>query len=139
MNAEPELYAVIGVWVRENETFYVKRSDSMEDPSELARASEIMKKMAEERLYDADITTEKHILSEESKNNPIDTYVHLDLYKVELPDEPKLNPRYYQDGRWLSFEEYTEMAKNQTCGSCMRMYWDWAWMEGRVGRAFPHS
>lgn len=156
MEGEPELHAVIGIWTRGEETYFIKRSEQMEnypdvwtlfsiqyepdeidDPKNLGQAQIIMNRMSEERLYGSPVTVNQHILTEESDENPIDTYVHLDLYEIEFPQEPSLNPRYYVGGEWLTLDEYASRNTSETCGSCMRMYWDWAWMQNKVDKPFP--
>jgi hypothetical protein len=76
------------------------------------------------------------LASDRSDKNPIARDVHLHLYRVELDHEPALNPDFYEDGRWMTFEEYEQAARDSQCGLCMRMWGDVAYMHGIIDRPF---
>lgn len=150
-----KLSAVIGIWHRENETYYVQRSEKMQnypslwslfskqflpddlhDPSDLYKAQGIMDQMSVERLCGAQVKVLEHITSGTSASNPIRMHVTLHLYLLEFPTEPKLNPDFYSEGTWLTFNEFEEKINKSTCGSCTRMWWDHAWFKNWVNRPF---
>lgn len=154
----PVLHAVIGVWRKGQRTYYVRRSEKMANypgvwslfsiqfdpielpaPEDLKKVQDLMKKMAEERLCGASIETKGHLLSDDSDHNPIDTHVFLNFYEIHFPRDPKLNPNYYTDGAWLTFDEYRQRLKSSPgqCGSCIRMWWDYAWGKGWCDHPFP--
>lgn len=151
----PELHAVIGVRFKDGLTYYVQRSNKMEnypsvwsllsiqfdpkelpDPKDLTRVQIFMKKMSDERLGGVSIHTKNHLISGDTTDNPFDKHVYLHLYEVELPKEPVLNPDYYSDAEWLTAEEYEERSANQRCGLCLRLWSDYAWMAGVTDRPF---
>jgi hypothetical protein len=138
------IHAVIGVWYRGDETFYVKRSAKMEnypgawslfsiqyDPAEmpdsldLDAAQVLMERMASQRLYGAPIRVRSFLTASTCTNNPIDKIVNLRLYHVEFDREPSLNPDYYVDSAWMTREEYVARRGIAVCGSCLRMWLDY--------------
>lgn len=151
----PELHAVIGVWHKDNLTYYVKRSEKMEnypsvwsllsiqfdsmelsDPADLSKVQAFMESLSEERLGGVPIATKQHLISGDSSDNPFDKHVFLHLYEIELRKEPRLNPDYYTDSVWLTPEEYENRSANQRCGLCLRFWSDYAWMAGISDRPF---
>lgn len=155
MSCLPELHAVIGVWNRGEQTFHVKRSqkmtnypgvwsllsiqfnpDDLPEPSDLVKVQTYMKAMSAERLNGVGIRTIAMLASESSDKNPIGRDVHLHLYRVELDHEPELHPDFYEDGRWMTFEEYEQAARDAPCGLCMRMWGDFAYMRGIIDHPF---
>ena len=151
----PELHAMIGVWHKDNLTYYVKRSEKMEnypsvwsllsiqfdpaelsDPADLSKVQGLMERLSKERLGGVPIATEQHLISGDSSDNPFDKHVFLHLYGVELRKEPRFNPDYYTDSAWLTPEEYEDRSANQRCGLCLRLWSDYAWMAGISDRPF---
>ena len=151
----PELHAVIGVRFKGGLTYYVQRSDKMEnypsvwsllsiqfepkelpDPKNLTRVQIFMEKMSDERLGGVSIQTKNHLISGDTTDNPFDKHVYLHLYEVEFSEEPILNPDYYSDAEWLTAEEYEDRSANQRCGLCLRLWSDYAWMAGFTDRPF---
>ena len=149
------LYAVIGVWHRESTTYYVKRSEKMEnypglwslfsiqyqpeelpDPEDLTRIEPLMQKMSKERLCGQPVTVKSHLIAGDSDNNSIDKHVFLHLYEIEFGREPDLNPDYYEVGEWLSPEEYEHRSAGKKCGLCLRLWSDYAWLAGLTDRPF---
>ncbi len=143
-----ELHAVIAVWHRDSKTYYVKRSDSMEnypgvwthmsvkfrleelpDSRELDAAQVIMDRLSAERLGGTDIRVVELLSAATSSTNPINVCVHLSMYRVELAAEPRLNPRFYTDGKWMTHEEYA-FLDNPPCGTCIRMWSDYCVANG---------
>lgn len=159
---QDKLHAVIGIWLREGRAFYVKRSENeklnnylgvwslfsiqyeegeLEDVKDLSAASRLMQKMTEERLCGSPIRT-KGFLFEDSANSMkiINKWVYLKFYEIEFDNDPKLNPDYYTDGRWMTFDEYEEQLGEGGCGSCIRMWWDYAHFNlGIVNRPFQRK
>ena len=144
MTNKPDLHAVIGAWAQGARTFYVRRSEKMEnypdawsllsiqfDPLELRdhvdieAVQRLMDRMAEERLCGATVTVRNSLSSARCSDNPIGVRVHLYLYEVDLEREPTLNEDFYTDGRWMTPEEYSAASANETCGTCMRMWSDY--------------
>lgn len=155
MSGLSKLRAVIGVRFRNHLTYYVKRSESMEnypgvwslfstqfdpnelgDPEDLTRVQRLMEEMSKERLGGVPIIVKRHLTSGDSDDNPINKHVYLHLYEIELPEEPRLNPDYYAAGEWLTPEEYQRRSANQKCGLCLRLWSDYAWMAGITDRPF---
>jgi hypothetical protein len=137
------LYAVIGAWYRGDRTFYVKRSEKMQnypgawslfsiqyDPSEmpdstdLATAQRIMERMSDERLYGAPVQVRAFLTASTCNNNPINKIVNLRLYRMELERQPALHRDYYVDAAWLTRTELETRRGNTVCGSCLRAWFD---------------
>lgn len=153
-----QIEAVIGVWFKDGRTFYVKRSESMEnypnvwsllsiqftrdelaDFTDLATAQKVMEKMAEERLGGASVRLVRYLKSARCSDNPMQVPVTLHLYEIELEDEPNLNARYYVDSAWFTAEEYINASENATCGLCMRMWSDYCYEKGLSKTRFAPS
>lgn len=141
--------AVIGAWFKNGRTFYVKRSDQMEnypnvwslmsiqfapeelpDFTDLGDAQRIIEKMAEERLGGATVEILHYLKSARCSDNPMQVPVTLHLYQIELKHEPELNPKYYVDSAWFTPEEYLATSADSTCGLCMRMWSDYCYQAG---------
>lgn len=153
------IHAVIGVRHNGPSTFYVKRSEEMEnypgvwslfsiqynpeelpDAEDLVAASRLFQRMSAERLGGVPVRARKFLTTGASDENPMNAWVSLQLYEIDLPQEPVLNPRYYTDGEWLSPEEYEERCAKQLCGLCLRLWSDYAWIMGITDRPFiPHT
>jgi len=144
-----QIDAIIGVWARGDRTFYVKRSECMENypgvwsllsiqfaPDELpdfldfGKVQPVMEKMSRERLDGAPIRVVRYLKSSRCSDNPMNVPVVLHLYQIELDEEPQLNPRYYVDSAWFTPEEYLRASANSTCGLCMRMWSDYCYQHG---------
>lgn len=138
------LHAVIGVWYRGAKTFYVKRSEKMQnypgawslfsiqyDPSEMPDsldldvAQRLMERMSHQRLYGAPIRVTSFLTASTCTNNPINKIVNLRLYGVAFDREPKLDADYYVDAAWLTQGQHVERRGSAMCGSCTRMWWSW--------------
>ncbi len=145
------LDAVIGVWFHANRTFYVQRSDKMKnypgawslfsiqftpdelrDSTDLGAAQRLVERMSHERLNGAEIQVRQFLTASTCTKNPINMIVNLRLYRVELEREPILNPEYYAGGAWMTAEEYTTRRGNATCGSCLRMWFDYCDRRGLI-------
>lgn len=155
MSSGKPIDAVIGVRRIGGNTFYVRRSERMQnypgvwslfsiqhDPAkltdirDLAAAQPLFDAMSAERLGGVPVRIKSYLTSGSSDLNPMDVDVTLHLYEIEFDDEPVLNPRYYTDGAWLSAEEYEERCAEQVCGLCLRLWSDYAWMHGYTDRPF---
>lgn len=145
----PILHAVIGVWFDGKRTFYVKRSDKMAnypgvwslfsiqynpnehlDSLDLTVTDRLMLRMSQERLYGAPIRVRQFLTVSTCTDNPLGKTVILRLYRVELEREPRLNPDYYTDSRWMNSDEYLQHRGDATCGSCLRMWSDYCKRHG---------
>ena len=154
-SSKPPLHAVIGVWHRGDETYYVKRSEKMQnypgiwslfsiqfrpneltDPKDLSSVRRLLRKLSKERLSNEPVTVKAHLVSGDSDDNPIDRHVFLHLYEIELEKEPELNSNYYDNGAWLTPEEYERHSAGQQCGLCLRLWSDYAWLAGLSDRPF---
>jgi hypothetical protein len=153
------IHAVIGVRHNGPSTFYVKRSLEMEnypgvwslfsirhrpedlpDARDLQAAGRLFERMSAERLGGVPVRVKEHLIEGASDQNPMNTWVTLQLYEIELLEEPILNPRYYTEGDWLSPQEYEERCAEQRCGLCLRLWSDYAWIMGITDRPFiPHT
>ena len=149
-----ELHAVIGVCYEQERTFYVKRSSTMANypdvwslfsiqidpagfrPESLAMASEYFKKMSDLRLGGVDVAVLGHMRSGSCDKSLKGHHVTLHLYLVRMEEEPKLNPEYYIDGRWMTPEEYSQATATVTCGLCSRLWSDYAVARGYSDRSF---
>ena len=147
-----QLHAFIGVWYKNDLTYYVKRSEKMDnypnvwslmsiqfDPiHDLAPVQLIMEKMSKERLGGVPIHAKELLICGDSANNTFNKHVHLYLYRVEFDfdEEPILNPDYYSDSAWLTAEEYEERSAGQPCGLCLRLWSDYAYLAGITDRPF---
>lgn len=144
-----KIEAVIGVWFKDRRTFYVKRSERMEnypnawsllsiqftreelpDFTDLAAVQGVIERMAEERLGGAPVRLVRYLKSARCSDNPMDVPVTLHLYQIELEREPNLNPQYYIDSAWFTPEDYMKASENATCGLCMRMWSDYCYQSG---------
>jgi hypothetical protein len=149
------IHAIIGVRTSGPATFYVKRSLEMAnypgvwsllsiqfrpeqlcDPrTDLPVVAELFQRMSVERLGGVPIKVQKYLTSGSSNDNPMNVDVRLHLYEVSFEDE-RLNPKYYTEGAWLRPEEYDERCADQICGLCLRLWADYAWMNGITDRPF---
>jgi hypothetical protein len=153
-NRKP-IHAVIGVRRAGGATFYVRRSEhmenypcvwslfsiqydpaSVEDVTDLKAVTPIFEAMSVQRLGGVPIRVKSYLTSGSSDQNPMDVDVILHLYEIEFDEEPRLNPRYYTDGAWLTAEDYEERCAEQICGLCLRLWSDYAWMMGYTSRPF---
>ncbi len=144
-----QIEAVIGAWLKDGRTLYVKRSSQMEnypnvwsllsiqftpeelpDFTDLATAEKVMERMSEERLGGVPVRLIHYLKSSRCSDNPMHVPVTLHMYQIELEREPELNPRYYVDSAWFTPEEYMKATENATCGLCMRMWSDYCYQSG---------
>ena len=144
-----QIEAVIGVWYKDGRTFYVKRSEQMEnypnvwsllsiqftpeefpDFTDLAAAQKVVEKMSQERLGGVPVRLKHYLKSARCSDNPMQVPVTLHLYQIELDNEPELNPRFYVDSAWFTVEEYLTASAKSTCGLCMRMWSDYCYQSG---------
>ena len=151
--------AVIGVRHKGPSTFYVRRSlemanypgvwslfsiqytpEELPDPADLAAASRLFQRMSAERLGGVPVQAREYLTEGASDQNPMNAWVSLQLYEIDLPEEPVLNPHYYTGSDWLMPEEYEERCAEQRCGLCLRLWSDYAWCMGITDRPFiPHT
>ena len=153
-----QIEAVIGVWYKDGRTFYVRRSDQMEnypnvwsllsiqfspeelpDFTDLETAQKLLTKLSQERLGGASIRLKQYLKSARCSDNPMQVPVTLHLYQVELDGEPKLNPRYYTNSEWFTVEDYLAASAEATCGLCMRMWSDYCYESGLSKTRFAPS
>ena len=151
----PKLFAIIAVAYVGGRTLYVKRSERMEnypgvwslpsvqfDPGELTgrkdmrRVLTYLRKMSNQRLGGAKISVLDLLTSGSSDVNPISRDVHLFLYRIALEEEPALNPDFYTDMKWMTAAEFEDVSAGQTCGLCVRLWADHAWLLGLTDRPF---
>lgn len=151
----PQLHAVIGVWYEDEKTFYVRRSSKMKnyplvwsllsiqyelsslpDPNDLKTVQSMMEVMSKQRLGGVPLNVKRFLASDNSDHNPIERHVFLHLYEIEILTPPILNPDYYVDSDWLTFEEYEIRNVDSQCGLCMRMWGDYAFLHGITDRPF---
>jgi hypothetical protein len=153
------IHAVIGVRRAGGETFYVRRSEHMEnypgvwslfsiqyDPASVADVTDLeavtplFKAMSAQRLGGVPVRVQSYLTSGSSDQNPMGVEVTLHLYEIEFGAEPRLNERYYTDGAWLKAKDYEQRCAAQVCGLCLRLWSDYAWMMGYTDRPFiPHT
>lgn len=151
----PPITAVIGVWYDKDKTFYVKRSDKMQnyplvwsllsiqfkpdefpDHLDIAAAQKLMEKMSAERLGGTPVKVLNYLTSATCSDNPMNTRVTLHLYRIEFEKTPALNSEFYTDSAWLTPDEYSEWSKNSTCGLCLRTWSDYCFCHGLVNKRF---
>ena len=158
-STQSAIYGIIGVWRHGPLTYYVKRSQSMQnypglwslfsiqyeraqlfDPIDLGVAQCFMERMSHQRLGGERIIVRRHLISGDSGSNPMKKHVYLHLYEVELEREPRLNSEYYVQGEWLTPEQYENRSAGNQCGLCLRLWSDYAWLSGIHDRPFiPHE
>jgi hypothetical protein len=143
--SDHEIHAVIGVWCKNGKTFYVLRSERMEnypnvwsllsiqfEPStfveetDFAFVQSLMEQMSRQRLGGVGIRVVRYLTSAHCSENPMNKRVFLHMYQVELDELPDLNPEYYSDFAWLTPEEYVERSRGGSCGLCLRMWSDYS-------------
>jgi hypothetical protein len=158
MTDKKKLFAIIAVAHEGERTFYVKRSlhmanypgvwslpsiqfDSKElgDPTDLRTVAHYVDTMSRQRLGGAALRIEELLTSGNSDDNPIDRDVHLYLYRVAFQTPPVLNPDFYTDSRWMTASEFEEASADQTCGLCVRLWADHAWMLGIADHPYAHK
>lgn len=159
MHDRKPIHAVIGVRRIGGATFYVRRSEYMEnypgvwslfsiqyDPTAVSNMTDLnlvaplFKAMSEQRLGGVPVRVKSYLTSGSSDQNPMAVDVTLHLYEIEFDQEPDLNPRYYTEGGWLTAKDYEERCAEQVCGLCLRLWADYAWMMGYTDRPFvPRS
>ena len=157
-NDLPKLFGIIGVAYRGNRTFYVRRSRQMRnypgvwslpliqfDPNELPDSRDLnnvqsyIDQISAERLGGVRIKVKEFLTSGDSDVNPIGRHVYLYLYRIELGRKPRLNPDYYTDMDWMTAEQFERCSIGQSCGLCIRLWSDYAWLKGITDRPFiPH-
>jgi hypothetical protein len=150
------IHAVIGVRHRGNSTYYVKRSLEMAnypgvwsllsiqykpyelpDPKQIGgKVDELFRRMSDERLGGVQLQVMRYLTSGASGDNPMGVDVGLHLYEIALPEEPRLNARYYTEAAWLRPEEYEDRCADRVCGLCLRLWADYAWLTGLSDRPF---
>ena len=147
--------AVIGVRRSGGSTFYVQRSEHMEnypgvwslfsiqhdpvtlpDVTDAAAAQSLFDAMSAQRLGGVPVRVKSYLTSGSSDMNPMGVEVTLHLYEIDFDEEPVLNERYYTAGAWLTAEEYEERCAEQVCGLCLRLWSDYAWLQGFTDRPF---
>ncbi|MER8388340.1 hypothetical protein NKH14_22970 [Mesorhizobium sp. M1380] len=158
MQERKPIHAVIGVRRAGGATFYVRRSEHMEnypgvwslfsiqydpvsvaDVADLAAVAPLFETMSAQRLGGVPVRVKSYLTWGSSDRNPMGVEVTLHLYEIEFDEEPRLNERYYTDGIWLTAEEYEERCAEQVCGLCLRLWSDYAWIMGYTDRPFiPH-
>lgn len=151
----PEIHAVIGVWHRGDDTYYVKRSTKMLnypgvwsllsirynpetflDKNDIERAASYFRTMSQQRLSGAAIKVNRFLIDGSSEDNPMGVQVHLRLYEIEIANPIYLNPDFYTDSGWMNFQEYEKASQGEKCGLCLRLWGDYAWLSGITDQPF---
>jgi hypothetical protein len=151
----PPIHAVIGVRHVGPSTWYVRRSALMAnypdvwslpsvrydpkafvDPEDLVAAGERFARLSEERLGGAEIRVGRFLVEDASDMNPMGVDVTLRLYEIDIAEPLITNPDFYVESSWMSPEEYERASAGQPCGQCLRMWSDWAWLNGITDRPF---
>lgn len=149
------IHAVIGVRRDGTKTFYVQRSEEMEnypdvwslfsiqyDPADTAemtdldRIQPLFDAMSAQRCGGVPVMVKSYLTSGSSDQNPMNVDVTLHIYEIEFQREPELNERYYTGGAWLTAADYEERCAEQVCGLCLRLWSDYAWIMGYTDRPF---
>ncbi len=152
------IQAVIGVWVRDERAFYVRRSNEMENypdvwgllsiqftneqlpnPFDVEAVQRLMQRMSDERLCNTPIRTVGYITTAQSTDNPMHALVRLHLYEVELDEEPELNRRYYVEAAWFTPGEHKIANSLTICGLCTRTWAAWCERNKAQRSAMPRS
>jgi hypothetical protein len=149
------IHAVIGVWHRGADTFYVRRSMDMTnypgvwslpsikydpaspwDAADLDEATWFFHRLSMQRLGGAAVTVERFLYEDTSDMNPMGVDVTLRLYEITIGEGIRLEPSYYVESAWMMPEVYERESAGQPCGQCLRMWSDWAWLHGITDRPF---
>ena len=155
MSMGKPINAVIGVRRSGASTYYVKRSDHManypgvwslfsiqhdpavlSDVTDVAAAQPLFDAMSKQRLGGVPVRVKSYLTSGSSDLNPMNVEVNLHLYEIEFVGEPTLNPCYYTDSGWLTAADYEDRCAEQVCGLCLRLWSDYAWLQGYTDRPF---
>ena len=151
--------AVIGVRRRGGSTFYVRRSEEMEnypgvwslfsiqhdpatlpDVTDLSAVQPLFDALSAQRLGGVPVRVGRYLTSGSSDLNPMNADVTLHLYEIEFDAEPRLNKHFYTAGDWLDAAEYENRCAERVCGLCLRLWSDYAWLNGYTDRPFiPHT
>jgi hypothetical protein len=111
-------------------------------PGDLPEATDLdvvaghFRRLSAERLGGVPVRVLEHLTSGSSDMNPMGVDVTLHLYRIDLPEEPILDPRFYVASGWLAPAEYEERSAGQPCGLCTRLWSDFAWLSGITDRPF---
>ena len=136
-----EIHAAIGVWQRGDKTFYVLRSQKMENypgvwgllslqhvpvflknPKNLMRAMMILQQMSNERLHGALVHMRRFLYRGSSDQNPMGCMVHLNLYEIEFDDQPELQRDFYTDSAWMTPSELRAANIGKQSGLCTKLW-----------------
>ena len=150
MNTKSPIYALIGVWSRNGLTYFVRRSQNMEnyagvwslfserfdpstyDPLEKDEVVAVFDRMSHRRLGGVDVTVGQMLSSRARYTTALGCRVSLWMYEVELANEPKLNPAFYSDSNWLTNDEIRKRVTAAPCGMCTRMLSDYRMRSGEI-------
>lgn len=149
------IHAVIGVRHDGPKTWYVKRSMKMENypgvwslpsircdpadlrnPSDLSVAQANFDRLSAQRLGGAPLKVRRFLLIDTSDMNPMGVDVTLAMYEIEAPEDLDLVREFYVDSAWMMPADYELASAGQPCGMCLRMWSDWAWLNGITDRPF---
>lgn len=146
----PCITAVIGVWTRGDQTYYVHRSETMQnypgawslfseqfnpdevDPDDPVQVKRIFERMSERRLGGIHLKVGPIISARSRYNHSLGSSVTLRLFEIELEDEPILNPEFYSEGAWLTNDEFRKRVTAVPCGMCTRMLSDYRMQRGEI-------
>ena len=109
---------------------------ALPDVTDTAAAQPLFDAMSAQRLGGTPVHVKSYLTSGSSDLNPMGVEVTLHLYEIEFDHEPALNERYYTAGAWLTAAEYEERCAEQVCGLCLRLWSDYAWLQGYTDRPF---
>ena len=148
-DSKPPIHAVIGVRYTRAETFYVKRSDMIEnypgvwslpsiqfspkpqlDMLDMKQVQPHFDQLSLQRFGSIKIGLSRFLTAGNCAQNPMQRRVFLYLYEIQLDEEPILNPGFYVDAAWLTPEEYRVRAANATCGLCLQLWSDYCFKNG---------
>lgn len=104
--------------------------DALPEPRDLARAQAIFAAMVAERFEGTPVRVKEYLRSGASPAPRIGKHVHLHLYAFEADEPLVLDPEFYPQGAWLTFDDFQARAGRAPCGLCTRLYSEYAVEQG---------
>jgi hypothetical protein len=148
-----ELHALIGVIRKGDKTLYVKRSQLMEnypgvwsllsgradrhevsDSLDLTAIQKCVDRLSTERLQGTPLAVKRFLTS--AQCDKYDHRLFLYMYEIQCDGIPRLNPRYYDDARFMTVDEYLAASHDSMCGLCMSMWSRYCVRNGLADRPF---
>ena len=140
--SDRDILAFVGVWLRGDKAYFVRRSCRMENhagqwslpsvqllPGVLSSDNvsvavvEQFRRLSGERFRKSPISVKRFLICgrEYRENIPRPAWVDLRLYEIAFDEEPRLDPEYYVEGRWMTLSEYRVASDPAAAGLCCNL------------------